>query len=74
MALTVFAALVIYLTHVSRVDIERREISNAAPIIVIMSSPFLTELCFKDRAAGLIAVFVPMLIISLRLEIGRAHV
>ena len=44
MALTVFAALVIYLTHVSRVDIERREISNAAPIIVIMSSPFLTEL------------------------------
>lgn len=74
MALTVFTALAIYLTHVSRVDIERREISNAAPIIVIMSSPFLTEIYFKDRAIGLLAVFVPMLIISLRLGIGMGDV
>lgn len=74
MALTIFAALVIYLTHVSQVDIKRREISNAAPIIVIMSSPFLTEIYFKDRAIGLLAVFVPMLIISLRLDIGMGDV
>lgn len=74
MALTVFAALVIYLIHVSRVDIERYEISNAAPIIVIMSSPFLTEIYFKDRAIGLLAVFVPMLIISLHLGIGMGDV
>lgn len=74
MALTVFTALIIYLTHVSRVDIERYEISNAAPIIVIMSGPFLTEIYFKDRAIGLLAVFVPMLIISLRLGIGMGDV
>ncbi len=66
MALTVFVVLAIYLAHVSRVDIERREISNAAPIIIIMSSPFLTELFFADRVIGFLAVLVPTLIISLQ--------
>ncbi len=66
MALTVFVMLAIYLAHVSRIDIERREISNAAPIIIIMSSPFITELFFSDRAIGFLAVFVPTLIISLQ--------
>lgn len=74
MALTVLVILIIYLTRISEIDIERREISNCAPIIIIMASPFITQLSFADRFIGLLAIFIPLLILNILLDIGMGDV
>lgn len=63
--LAVGAALVIYLFGISIRDVKYREISNSAPVILIMASPFLTVIPFSDRVIGLIAVFIPLLLVNL---------
>lgn len=63
--LAVTAALVIYLFGISVRDVKYREISNGAPVILIMASPFLTVISFSDRMIGLIAVFIPLLLVNL---------
>lgn len=63
--LTLIAALTLYLIGVSARDIRRREILNVTPMILIMASPFFTVIPFIEQVIGLVAVFVPLLIINL---------
>lgn len=63
--LTIFTLLSIYLSGISMQDMRRREISNFAPVVLIMASPFVTEITFTERFLGLLAVFVPLLAVNL---------
>ncbi|MGN0679263.1 MAG: prepilin peptidase [Oscillospiraceae bacterium] len=63
--LSIFTALAAYLFGISVRDIRCRKILNVTPMVVIMASPFLTDIPFTERVLGLIAVFVPMLIVNI---------
>ena len=63
--LAVITMLTIYFFGISVRDIRYREISNAAPIILVLASPFLTIIPFSDRMIGLFAVFVPLLLVNI---------
>ena len=63
--LTVFVALVIYLTGISQRDIKTREISNYAPIIVMMSTPFLNVIPLSERLIGFFGVGIFLLVFNL---------
>ena len=74
MELTIFTLLAIYLKHVSAEDISRRKISNFAPIIIMMSCPFLTTIGLTDRLIGLLGVFLPMLLLNRLVGVGMGDV
>lgn len=74
MALPVLIILGIYLTRVSLNDTATREISNCAPIAVIMASPLISSLHPTERFIGLLAVFVPLFILSFILKLGMGDV
>ncbi len=63
--LAIITALIIYFSGISIQDIKRREISNSAPIILIMASPFITDIPLVESILGLIAVFVPLFIANI---------
>lgn len=63
--LTVFVTLIIYLTGISKKDIELREISNCAPIIVIMASPFLNDIPIVERLIGFCGIGIFLLAANL---------
>lgn len=62
---TIFALTTIYLIGISIRDIRWREISNLAPVVLIMASPFLTIMPITERLIGLAAVFIPLLAVNL---------
>lgn len=61
MVLTVAVIIAIYLTHISIEDIKTHTISNFTPIIILLASPFLSWISFKDRIIGLLVVFFVLL-------------
>ncbi len=63
--LAVFTALVIYLTGISRTDIKTREISNFAPLVIIMSTPFLNMIPFTERLIGFFGVGLFLLAVNI---------
>lgn len=63
--LAIITMLTIYFFGISVRDIRYREISNSAPVILIMASPFLTVIPFSDRMIGLIGVFIPLLLVNI---------
>lgn len=63
--LTVFLLLAFYLFGISVQDVRRHEISNFAPVMVIMASPFISAIPLAERILGLLAVFIPLLIVNL---------
>lgn len=56
----IITALTIYLFGISAQDIKYRKISNCAPIILIMSAPFICVIPFAQQIIGLAAVFLPL--------------
>lgn len=63
--LAIITMLTIYFFGISVRDVRYREISNGAPVILLMASPFLTDIPFLDRMIGLFAVFVPLLLVNI---------
>ena len=74
MVLTVAVIIAIYLTHISIEDIKTHTISNFAPIIILLASPFLSWISFKDRIIGLLVVFFVLLAANLIANIGMGDV
>lgn len=62
--IAVLTALVIYFSGISAQDIKYRKISNCAPIILMMSAPFVCEISFSQQIIGLAAVFIPLFAIN----------
>lgn len=63
-----------YLTHISIEDIKTHTISNFTPIIILLASPFLSWISFKDRIIGLLVVFFVLLAANLIANIGMGDV
>lgn len=63
--ISVFILLLIYLTVISYQDIQRHEISNFAPVIIIMASPFISNTPMTERILGLIGIFLPLLAVNI---------
>lgn len=74
MAVTVLLILSVYLAKVSLQDIQYREISNCAPVVVMLAAPLLSELPLSERLIGLAGVFIPLLLLNLLLDIGMGDV
>lgn len=62
---TIFSLLAFYLSGISAQDIKHREISNFAPVIVIMASPFISSVPFTERLIGLFGLLIPLTIVSI---------
>lgn len=62
---SIFILLLIYLTVISYQDIQRHEISNFAPIAIIMASPFISNIPMAERILGLIGIFLPLLMVNI---------
>ena len=63
--LTVFLLLSAYLFGISRRDILCHEISNFAPIILVMSSPFISSTPVLERIIGMLGVFIPLMAVNI---------
>lgn len=63
--LAVFTALIVYLTGISRTDIKTREISNFAPLVIMMSTPFLNTIPLTERLIGLFGIGLFLLAVNL---------
>lgn len=61
---TVFCLLSVYLFGISRKDILYHEISNFAPVILILSSPFVSSIPLSERILGLLGVFLPLVAVN----------
>ena len=48
----VFTLLCVYFFGISRQDVQRREISNCAPVVLILASPFISTVPFPERILG----------------------
>lgn len=62
---TVFSLMVIYLFGISMQDIYWRRISNFAPIILIMASPFISSTPLLERLIGLFGLLIPLIAVNL---------
>ena len=58
--MTVFSLVAIYLFGISRQDIRRHEISNFAPVVLILASPFISTTPTVERMVGLFGLFLPL--------------
>lgn len=62
--LTIFTLLCVYFFGISRQDIQRREISNCAPVVLILASPFISAVPFPERILGLFGLLIPLAAVS----------
>lgn len=62
---TVFSLMVIYLFGISMQDIRWRRISNFAPMILIMASPFISSTSLLERVIGLFGLMIPLTAVNL---------
>ncbi len=74
MDVTVFAILAVYLTKTSIDDIKYREINNCAPVLIIMASPFISQIDMTDRLIGMFGLFLPLLALNYLLGVGMGDV
>ena len=63
--IAIFSALCIYLFGISVKDVQCREISNCAPVILIMAAPFLSTIPLSQQIVGLLAVFIPLFAVNI---------
>lgn len=63
--LTVYVLTAIYLAGISVQDIQRREISNAAPLVIVLASPFISSSTGAERIIGLFALLIPLAMVSI---------
>lgn len=61
---TVFSLVAIYLFGISRQDIRRHEISNFAPVVLILASPFISTTPTVERIVGLFGLFLPLMAVN----------
>lgn len=61
---TVFSLVSIYLFGISRQDIRCREISNFAPVILILASPFISTTPTVERFIGLFGLLLPLMAVN----------
>lgn len=50
---------------ISRQDVQRREISNCAPVVLILSSPFISAVPITERILGLFGLLIPLAAVSI---------
>ena len=62
--LTIFTLLCVYFFGISRQDIQRREISNCAPVVLILASPFVSTVPLPERILGLFGLLIPLAAVS----------
>lgn len=62
--MTVFSLVAIYLFGISRQDIRCNEISNFAPVVLILASPFISTTPTVERIIGLFGLFLPLLAVN----------
>lgn len=62
--MTVFSLVAIYLFGISRQDIRRHEISNFAPVVLILASPFISTTPTVERMVGLFGLFLPLMAVN----------
>ena len=62
--MTVFTLVAIYLLGKSRLDIRRHEISNFAPVVLILASPFISTTPTVERMVGLFGLFLPLMAVN----------
>lgn len=62
---TVFTLLFVYFFGISRQDVQRREISNCAPVVLILASPFVSTVPFPERILGLFGLLIPLAAVSI---------
>lgn len=60
----VFTLLCVYFFGISRQDVQRREISNCAPVVLILASPFVSTVPFPERILGLFGLLIPLAAVS----------
>ena len=63
--LTIFTLLCVYFFGISRQDVQRREISNCAPVVLILASPFVSTVPFPERILGLFGLLIPLAAVSI---------
>ena len=63
--LTIFTLLCVYFFGISRQDVQRREISNCAPVVLILSSPFISAVPITERILGLFGLLIPLAAVSI---------
>ncbi len=63
--LTIFTLLCVYFFGISRQDVQRREISNCAPVVLILASPFVSTVPFPERILGLFGLLIPLAVVSI---------
>lgn len=63
--LTIFTLLCVYFFGISRQDIQRREISNCAPVVLILASPFVSTVPLSERILGLFGLLIPLAAVSI---------
>lgn len=61
---TLYALTAFYLFGISVQDVRWRKISNFAPLIIIMASPFISSTPLLERAVGLLGLFVPLIAVN----------
>ena len=57
--LTIFTLLCVYFFGISRQDVQRREISNCAPVVFVSTVPF------PERILGLFGLLIPLAAVSI---------
>ena len=62
--MTVFSLVAIYLFGISRQDIRCHEISNFAPVVLVLASPFISTTPTMERIIGLFGLFLPLLAVN----------
>ena len=63
--LTIFTLLCVYFFGISRQDVQRREISNCAPVVLILASPFVSTVPLPERILGLFGLLIPLAAVSI---------
>lgn len=63
--MTVFSLVAIYLFRISRQDIRCHEISNFAPVVLILASPFISAVPIAERILGLFGLLIPLAAVSI---------
>ena len=63
--LTIFTLLCVYFFGISRQDVQRREISNCAPVVLILASPFVSTVPLPESILGLFGLLIPLASVSI---------
>ena len=63
--LTIFTLLCVYFFGISRQDVQRREISNCAPVVLILASPVVSTVPLPERILGLFGLLIPLAAVSI---------